>query len=118
MKIRAWLLPLTLLAVTPVAAQAAPDKPAASIPFANAGGVDNWRADGDGAVYFQDQHRHWYRATLMGVATDLPFAEHIGIESGPGGTLDRFGAIVVGGQRYAFASFDRVDGPPAKHAKN
>lgn len=114
MKMRALLLPLGLLVAVPTLAQAAPEKPAASIAFASAGGVDTWRADGDSAIYFKDQHRRWYRATLMGRATDLPFAQHIGIEAGPDGALDRFGAVVIGGQRYAFTAFEEVAGPSPK----
>ncbi|MBT0669785.1 hypothetical protein HT136_15565 [Novosphingobium profundi] len=89
---------------------------AASIPFANHGGVQDWRADGTRAVYFKDNHRQWYRADLIGTATDLPFVENIGIISGPGGALDRFGGVLVKGQRYMFSAFQAVDGPPAKKA--
>ncbi|KQM22265.1 DUF6491 family protein [Novosphingobium sp. Leaf2] len=103
---------LALLAAIPPASAHNPS--AAAIPFADHGGVQDWRAQGDHTVYFEDQQRHWYRATLMGRAFNLPFAEHIGIDAGPIGTLDRFGAIEVGGQHYPFTSFERVSGPPVK----
>jgi hypothetical protein len=83
----------------------------ASIPFANRGDVEDWRAQGNNAIWFQDQHRRWYRAELFGPAFDLPFVEHIGIDANPSGTLDKFGAIVVRGHRYGFRSFERMDGP-------
>lgn len=103
------------LLCTPIVAQAkAPVPPAASIPFADHHGVEDWRAVGDRTVYFEDQHRRWFKATLFSPAFDLPFAEAIGIDSGPLGTLDRFGAVVVRGQRYPFSDFVAVDGPPAK----
>jgi hypothetical protein len=124
MKTSTWLLPLGLIAaVLPVAGNAAPASPTlvrhaqASIPFANHGGVDTWRVDGDRTVYFQDRHKRWFRATLISPAFDLPFTEAIGIQAGPDGALDRFGSVVVKGQRYPFASFERVDGPPVRHAK-
>ena len=92
----------------------------ASIAFADHGGVDDWRAEGDQVVYFKDQHRQWYRATLFSPAFDLPFAEHIGIDARPSGTLDKWGAIIVRGQRYPFQTFERVAGPPDKrrHRQN
>ena len=92
--------------------------PEASIPFANHGGVRNWRADGDQTVYFEDSQRRWYKAELMSRANGLPFANAIGIDPGATDRLDRFGAIVVEGQRYPFKSFVRVDGPPEKKAKD
>ncbi len=121
----ASLAPLGLLAAAPLAsvpAMAAQTKPEkarmdASIPFANHGGVDDWRADGTRTVYFRDLHNQWYKAELMGTAFDLPFVEHIGIISGPNGSLDRFGGIVVKGQRYTFSSFEKVAGPPVKAKK-
>ncbi|WP_338468147.1 DUF6491 family protein [Novosphingobium sp. ZN18A2] len=89
-------------------------EPAASIPFANHGGIWDWRSEGDSTVYFQDSHRQWYRAELFMPALDLPFVEFIGIDAGPTGTLDRFGAVYIHGQRYPFKSFVKVDGPPRK----
>ena len=123
----ALLLPLGLAAAVPTAAQAAPETPApeaaavqqkakgAYIPFADHGGVDNWQSEGESTVYFQDAHRRWYRATLYMPAYDLPYAMQIGIDAGPAGTLDKFGAVVIKGRRYPFRSFVAVDGPPAKH---
>lgn len=112
------------LALMPVVAFAqATDKPAeaqsqdAYIPFADKNGVRDWQAEGTDAVYFQDAQKRWYRADLMMPATDLPFALHIGIDSGATGRLDKWGAIVVNGQRYPFTSFVRVAGPPEKAKK-
>ncbi|HKT86558.1 MAG TPA: DUF6491 family protein [Novosphingobium sp.] len=119
-KLSVLLVPMSLLAAMPAAAIAGPSPTArseASIPFANHGGVNDWRAEGDRTIYFQDQHRRWYRATLMAPAFDLPFVERIGIDSGPMGTLDKFGAVIVKGQRYPFASFEQVAGPPSKASK-
>ncbi len=127
MKLPVLLIPASLLALAPLAipvqaheasarTSAKPSQAAsraASIPFADHGNVRNWRAQGTRAVYFEDNHRQWYRAELMGTAFDLPYVEHIGILSGPSGSLDKFGAITVRGQRYAFASFEKVAGPPS-----
>ena len=86
----------------------------ASIAFADHGGVDDWRVESDRVIYFKDQHRQWYRATLFSPAFDLPFVERIGIDARPGGTLDKWGGIIVRGQRYSFQTFERVAGPPEK----
>jgi len=91
--------------------------PAASIPFANHHGVRDWVAAGNQTIYFQDATRHWYRATLFAPSTDLPFAQAIGFDTGPVGTLDRWSTVIIHGQRYPLRSFERVAGPPARHAK-
>ena len=131
MKTAVLLSPLAALALGASPALAAPDRTpptahtaapatasarAASIPFANHGGVDDWRPDGDKAIYFRSG-RQWYRATLFSPAFDLPYVEHIGIDAGPSGALDRFGAVLVRGQRYVFSAFDKVAGPPPAHHK-
>ena len=120
MKLSALLIPLSPLAAVPSGAVAAPApaRSEASIPFANHGGVDDWRAEGTRTIYFKDQHNKWYRATLMMPAFDLPFVETIGIDARPVGTLDKFGAVIVKGQRYPFASFESVSGPPSKASKH
>ena len=95
---------------------APPPAPRAEIPFADHGGVDNWQAVSDREIWFEDLHHHWFRATLMSPAIDLPFVEHIGIDARPAGTLDKFGGIYVHGRHYPFASFEAMPGPPPKKA--
>jgi hypothetical protein len=117
---RKMLAPLViaLALAAPSGANASRAATDASIPFANHGGVYTWEVERDGAIWFQDNHRHWYRATLMGNAFDLPFAETIGIDTRPGGSLDRWGAIIVKGHRYQIATFTAMPGPPPKFAHN
>lgn len=83
----------------------------ARIPFANTVGIRDWRPDGRNAVYIEDVHRNWYRADLFAPAPELPFVTFIGIDAGPTGTLDKFGAIYVDGQRYTFRDFVEVPDP-------
>lgn len=85
----------------------------ASIPFVNFGGIRDWRAEGDRTIYLQDRARHWYKATLMNRAIDLPFAQAIGFDTGPIDRFDDFSSVIVDGQRYAVQSLVRVAGPPA-----
>ena len=110
-----------LLALCRAAAPALAQPPAAqrdaSIPFAQHGGIWNWREDGDRTIYIQDRSHRWYKATLMGPAFDLPGAQNIGFDTGPTDSFDRFSSIVVRGQRYPLQSFVRSDGPPPSHQK-
>jgi len=122
------VLPLAAAALAAAASPAlaqppAPVRPAvvvtrdASIAFANHGGVDDWRAVGDREIWFKDNHRRWYRAVLFSPAFDLPYAEAIGIDARPSGTLDRFGGIYVRGRHYNFTSFEQMSGPPPSKLK-
>ena len=118
----------TLVALTPLAAQAqdagtATTAAAAStrelgvearIPFVSMGSIRNWRADSDHTLYVQDQRRNWYRANLVGPCNDLAFAERIGFETRGTNQLDRFAAVIVGGQRCAFNSFVTSAPPPTR----
>ncbi len=115
--IRFAALAALALAATPALAQApaSPAQPAeASIPFVNHGGIRDWRAQGDSTLYVQDQSGQWYRASLMGPAFDLPFAQAIGFEARGTDTFDRFASVVVHGQSYPVQSLVKVSGPPAK----
>lgn len=89
----------------------------AAIPFANHGGVQSWHALSDREIWFEDRSRTWYRAVLFSPAFELPFAEGVGIDARPGGTLDKFGGVTVKGRIYRFASFDQMAGPPPDLAR-
>ncbi|MCJ2188921.1 DUF6491 family protein [Novosphingobium beihaiensis] len=134
MKPLSLLLPAALMAMAPLPALARTDPPQASgtqaaktgtakkqaeasIPFANHGGVWNWRSEGNRTLYFEDNRRNWYKAELMGFSTDLPFVNFIGLDTRPNGTLDRWSAVYIHGQRYPLTSFVKVDGPPVKKKK-
>lgn len=94
------------------AAAAAPQE--TSIPFVNMGGIRDWQAVDDSTLYVQDNSRQWYLARLSGTCTDLPFATTIGFETKGVNRLDRFGAVVVSGQRCPLSSFVASGPPPAK----
>jgi hypothetical protein len=113
------VLAAATLAIGGGAAHAAPPKPRslgveASIPFVNYGGIWNWQADGDSALYIQDQHRQWYHATLMSPCTDLPFALTVGFRSPGVDQLDRFSSIQVGHQQCQIQSLVTSGSPPVK----
>jgi hypothetical protein len=109
-------LPLALHPAS--AAQEGKEVPRAEISFADSGGIWNWTTgEDDRTVYFQDRHRQWFKATLFMQAFDLPFTTAIRIDSGATNTLDKWGAIYVGRERYPFQSFEKVDGPPVRAKK-
>lgn len=83
----------------------------ASISFPSYGTIRNFEADGDDGVWIEDQHRNWYYATIIGPCTDLDFVQKIGIDTRGTARLDKFGAIIVAGQRCAFSSFVTSDKP-------
>lgn len=90
----------------------------ASIAFADHGGIHDWQADRDVGMWVQDSHLKWYYARFMSPCLGLRFAEGVGFVTGPGGNLDRFGAVKVRGeQRCVFTSFEASPGPPKPKAK-
>jgi Family of unknown function (DUF6491) len=94
------------------AAAAAP-APEVQIPFANRN-LWNWKVVDDQTVLIQDQSRRWYKATLFGHCINLPFADRIAFDSNPGGTFDKFSAILVRGQRCPLMSLVASSAPPKK----
>lgn len=86
-----------------------------SIPFVDMGGIRDWQAIDDSALYVQDSRRNWYLAKLLAPCTDLTFATTIGFETKGVNRLDRFGAVVVNGQRCVLSSFVASGPPPAKN---
>jgi hypothetical protein len=85
-----------------------------SIPFANMGGIRDWRAIDDSSLYVQDVRRNWYIARLAVPSPDLAFVQSIGFETKGTNQLDRFASLVVGGQRIPLTSFVASAPPPPK----
>ncbi len=102
---------------TPAPAASAADAPASvrevQIPFAKRN-IWNWQVVDDQTVLIQDQGRRWYKATLFGHCINLPFANRIAFDSNPGGTFDKFSAILVRGQRCPLRSLVASPAPPKK----
>jgi hypothetical protein len=107
---------LTCLLIALMTAPAFAGEPAnnALIPFANLGGIQNWRADGSAALYVQGRNRKWYHAELLGSCPELPFANRVGLVVEPTGEFDRFSSIVVQGHQCMVKSLIESDAPPAK----
>tara|TARA_R110000787_G_scaffold27087_3_gene75393 strand:- start:4218 stop:4607 length:390 start_codon:yes stop_codon:yes gene_type:complete len=99
----------------PMPTNTAPEKPAV-IRFADLGGIENWRAEGDRTLLIEGHNKQWYKADMMGPCTGLGFANTIGFVADPMGNVDRFSSVYVDGQRCYFRTFEKTDAP-AKDAK-
>ena len=110
-----------LLALTGSAALAqAPTPPEgreASIPFVRFGQIDDFAADGNRGIYLRDRGRRWYYASILGPCTGLPFAQRIGVVTRGIDRLDRFGTILVDGERCDIDRLVTSDGPPRRHRR-
>jgi hypothetical protein len=105
------------LAQTPAGKNAAPAaaKEEVAIPFARFGGIDDWRADGNQALYIKGRgSSDWYYAKLMAPCQGLPFAQKIGFESEASGSFDKFSAIMVDGQKCQLVSLVKSEKPSDK----
>jgi hypothetical protein len=85
--------------------------PQAKIPFVNYGSIRDFDAVDDETVYLQANNRQWYRADLMGRCIGLEFANGIGVDARPSGTLDRFSTLIVDGQRCKISSLSPSESP-------
>jgi hypothetical protein len=89
----------------------------AEIPFADKGGIQDWRADNDRVLYVQGQNRQWYKAELMSDCIGLRYAERIGFDTEASGAFNKFSSIKVEGRDCPVSSFEKSDPPPKKEKK-
>ena len=83
----------------------------ARIPFANQGGIYNWRAVNDRTLLIQAQNRQWFKATLFAPCIDLPSAQRVGFESNRDGSFDKFSSIQVRKQKCPILSLVPTQAP-------
>jgi hypothetical protein len=118
-KFKTILVVATLL-VTPTMAQTEPEtaKPVGdevSISFATMGGIDDWRADGNKALYIKGRRSNeWYYARLMSSCHGLNFANTIGFDSEPNQEFNRFSSLLVDGQNCKLTSLIKSEKPEKK----
>ena len=117
MKLALALSALVLIAgsaaaqMPPAAQTPAPVKRSAEIPFANHGGIYDWRAEGNTAIVIESQSHHFYRATFLSPCLDLQFRDRVGFVTDPRDVLDVFDSVRVGHQTCQFVSFDEIPKP-------
>ncbi len=79
--------------------------PQVVIHFADRGGIINWQADGDSAIFIEGEHRHWFHAQLMFPCNGLRLDDRrVGFESEPDGDFDNLSFITLGHQRCQVSS--------------
>ena len=98
-------------------AAAIPDSPSLnvepSIPFADHGGIFDWRADGRRGIWLQDPSRAWYYGTFMTPCNGLEFADAVAFKTNPSGSFDHWSTVLVHNEIPChLASFTRSEGPP------
>ncbi len=81
------------------ARDAIPDTPSPniepSIPFANNGGIFDWRADGTRGIWLQAIGGKWYYGTFVSPCMGLNFAETVGFKTNPSGSFDHWSTVLV-----------------------
>lgn len=108
---------LTVLALIMIAAfpaTAAENSAEAYIPFANSGGIRDWRALDEKGLYVQGPKRQWYYATLIGPCYGLPWAHSIAFVTNPADSFDKFSAVLVQNNRCPVTSLVKTDSPDRK----
>jgi hypothetical protein len=87
----------------------------ASIPFANQGGIRDWRADGTKGMWLEAAGGHWYYASFSSQCTSLPFATGVRFVPEPSGVLSRWSSIRLShNERCFFRNLQRSERPPKK----
>jgi hypothetical protein len=87
----------------------------ASIPFADHGGINDWRADKTRGIWVQSTNHKWFYGTFMTPCTGLDQSEAVGFVTSPSGDLDHWSYIVIRGTVPChFASFTASEAPPTR----
>ncbi len=103
------VLLLALAAATPVSAAER-----VFIPFADKGGIDDWRSVNDRTLFLRSRGGQWYRAEMFAPCDGLGFANRIGYKSEPDGSFDDKSSILVEGRECRLQTLVKSDPPPKK----
>lgn len=91
--------------------------PQVAIPFADHGGIRDWRAIDRNTLLVEGTGNRWYRVELFAPCFDLPFADRVGFKSNVTGEFDRFSTVIVRGQPCAVQSVTATAAPPKRLKK-
>lgn len=110
---------LTLSAAAALAgcATAAPPETASNetvIPFISSLPSVEWKAISDRAAYVRGGRGEWYLVRTTNRCTRLRSSPALGFDVAAQDQLDRYGALLVQGQRCPVASITRSDPPPKR----
>ena len=106
----------TVLSVLLLAATAA-TAGEVSIPFANSGGIHDWRADGAQGMWIEEAGGRWFYAGFSSQCPTLRSAMGVKFVPEPSGTLSRWSSIrLQHDQRCFFRTLQPSNAPPDKAA--
>ena len=87
----------------------------ASIPFANDGGIYDWRGDGTRGIWVQAANHKWFYGTFRSTCVGLDTANAVGFVASPSGELDHWSYVLIHGSiPCRFASFTTSEAPPRR----
>ena len=83
-----------------------------SVPFASVR-IRDYEIGRDNSLILRAGANRWYRATIWEpCASDLRWAyDRIGLDTHPGGALDKFSTVIVRGRRCPIRTLDRIERP-------
>jgi hypothetical protein len=81
------------------------------IAFPNHGSIRNYEANDNRGLWIEDSQGRWYYAELLGFCQGLDFAEAVGFDTAGTSQLDKFGAILVNGQKCQIARLITAEKP-------
>jgi hypothetical protein len=84
------------------------------IPFVSSIRNVEWKAASDEAAYVRGGKGEWYLVRTTNRCTRLLSSTGLGFETSALNQLDRYGALLVEGQRCPVASITRSEKPPRK----
>lgn len=111
---------LIAAAATPLlagCATAAPREAASAetvIPFVSSIRDVEWKAASNQSAYVRGGRGEWYLVRTINLCTRLLSSTGLGFETAALNQLDRYGALLVEGQRCPVASIARSEKPPKK----
>ncbi len=82
------------------------------IPFADRGGINDWRATNERTIWLHSRTGQWFKAEMLGIRDGLRFAERIAYRAQPDGSFDDRSAVIVGGRACRVQSLVKSDPPP------
>lgn len=85
-----------------------------AIPFISSLNSVEWKRLNNRAVYVRGGNGDWYLVRTTNRCTRLASSSALGFETSALNQLDRFGALLVQGQRCPVASVTRSEPPPRK----
>jgi len=89
----------------------ADDAGSAVIHFAAVGGIRDWRAGEDDALYIEGRNGMWYRATFLNRCPDIRFEEALAFVTDATGDLTSFSSVIAGDRRCFFDTLERTTDP-------